>query len=194
MICDFGSSIENYHLSQKPYPMLERQYWSSASDPVSVFKCSSENNCPGGQPGTCAVDMVGQACAHCKDGYQWSGSRCQRCNSVELSKILFPILPAVALPILLLCMYVFFRDTVTKWGSWQNGCAAVGFVLLNHYQILSLLSSGNIITPSPTEEWMRAWLWTVDIMSLFSVDCAGFVSMEDKMYWNVSSAVYIGSC
>ncbi len=49
--------------------------------------------------------------------------------------ILFPVLPILLVPIVVCSLYFFFKDMPQKWGSWQNCCAALSFLMLNHYQM-----------------------------------------------------------
>merc|ERR1712176_1359751 len=100
---------------------LKEFFWSSPDDALSVFRCASNDRCPGGYPGeACAGALDGRACAHCPGGSIWVGDECAECAPYERAKILFPIIPLLLGPCIVVVLYKMFGDTYRRWGSPQN--------------------------------------------------------------------------
>lgn len=75
-------------------------FYSSESEPFSVFRCLKSDVCPGGRPGSCAGKLFGQACSRCPDRtvYISSHKDCQDCNASRMA-------PALAL-LAFLCLFL----------------------------------------------------------------------------------------
>jgi len=191
MKCEFGSDMRNYDNAKSqgfpeslyPYnpespafPVLEQIYWSSVDAPLSVFKCHNDDICIGGLPGdlACGTAMMGQACARCRDKHYQAGDKCVECNWIEVSNLLFPTVPLLCTPLVLCILYFMFRDMPGKWGSWQNGMAALSFLVLHHYQLISLARSANLDFPEPIVSVFEVWGSSDDVISWFHMDCSGF--------------------
>jgi hypothetical protein len=192
--CPFGAEMQQYwnwnnagrnatKLEDLSFPRVNSGFTSDPSKPLSIFKCKSSVRCPGGPPGTCGPKLLTDvgSCAHCKDQWYWDGEVCIECSDFEISSVLFPALPCALLPIIIIFVYRLFRDDPDKWGSWQNGVAAVGFILLNHFQITTLASSANIELHTNIKAWFDAFSFSEDMLSLFKPQCAGFASFEKTM-------------
>ena len=194
MSCPFGSEMSQYwdwhragrsESTQKDFmfPMVESRYTSDGSLPLSIFLCKSSDRCPGGPPGTCGPNLLTDvgSCAHCEEKWFWDGEKCAECTDFEASSVLFPIIPLILGPMVVCFIYRLFRDDPEKWGSWQNGGAAIVFILLNHFQITTLASSANIQFPDSIDSWFGAWAFSDDMISIFKPECAGFASLEKSM-------------
>merc|ERR1712187_1046975 len=59
-------------------------------------------------------------------------------------------------------------------GSWKNGCVAVGFILINHYQLLSNIAKAYIEMPVGMNGYFSALSFTSDMETAFKPGCAGF--------------------
>jgi len=188
MICAFGADS---NAGAAVYPVLRPMYWSSASDPLNVYRCDSDKRCPGGEPGNCGKKLHEQACAHCEDGFAWNGEACVACTSVETSKIIFPTLPILLLPIFIGLLYKFFGDKYEKWNSWQNGTSSVIFICLNHYQIISLARGANIDMPSEVGLVWDVFQFTGDASTVFNPDCAGFSNIQTSMIMKLIAPVVV---
>lgn len=90
-------------------------------------------------------------------------------------------MPLVLGPVVIAFVYYLFRDDLDRWGSWQNGAAALSFILLNHYQITSLASNTNVQYPKDANDFFDSWAFSDDLMSMFKPQCAGFASFERTM-------------
>lgn len=188
--CGEGSDMREYYMakdagfdvstSDKRFPLLVKGYWSSTDDPLSVFECADEDRCPGGNPGTCMKDAEKSACSHCKTGRYSTGRECSECSSAESSQFIFPILPLVIIPIIICVMYWFFRDMPNKWGSWQNCLASLLFLLLNHFQMISLSRSVVSDLPLLVLRTFNFWGHSEDIISIYNIECAGYGGFQTK--------------
>lgn len=189
MVCEFGAELTDWWRSQEGddsgslvYPKVQAMMWSDPQDPLSVFKCKTENHCPGiGDPGRCGSDLIERSCAHCAENYYWSGSKCKRCSSFEGSRWSFPVIPILVMPLAILYMYVFFKDPPSRWGSWQNNCTTITFVLLNHYQVLALLSAASLQMPKILHQSQSSWSFTTDLWSIINPACAGVSDFSRKL-------------
>eukprot|EP00928_Gymnodinium_smaydae_P013401 TRINITY_DN14889_c0_g2_i3.p1 TRINITY_DN14889_c0_g2~~TRINITY_DN14889_c0_g2_i3.p1 ORF type:complete len:1298 (-),score=116.22 TRINITY_DN14889_c0_g2_i3:548-4441(-) len=203
MECRLGSDVANFPANRKNtgnqtgsaskliYPMVLPRHWSSEADPMSVFRCETEEQCPGGAPDTCGTNLVGPSCTHCIDTWYWTGTECARCTNAEMSKVVFPVLPLVLLPVIVLIMYKLFGDTFERWGSWQNCCAALLFVLLNHYQTLFLMRTSKMKFPVSIGTSFEVWGFTDNILVIFKLACTGFVSFESSVVFRALGPLII---
>jgi hypothetical protein len=184
MRCPIGADTANFALAEiadgasgsiaAPYPVVLPRHWSSQEDPTSVFVCRSDMHCPGGAPESCGHGLLGRACETCEDGFHFDGTGCSACTSVETSQVLFPVLPVLILPIVILVMYWTGGSPVSTWNDWKKTCACVAFICLNHYQVVDLLRRGNILAPSTLTGTAKIWSFTNDMVSILKIDCAGF--------------------
>merc|ERR1719221_2367418 len=113
------------------------------------------------------------------------------CTSVETSKFLFPVLPFLLAPIIVIVMYKVFGDTYDNWGTWRNGCASIGFILLNHYQIIAMLSATNMELPDGVMGFYSAFAFTTDASTIFHPDCAGFGDFKANLIMKTIAPAFI---
>jgi hypothetical protein len=189
MTCAFGSDVA---AGAKIFPLLEPKFWSSVSNPTSVFRCDNEFRCPGGAPGTCGSEMVGPSCARCSDGWDFDGEVCYECADVEKTIVLFPILPMILVPALVCFMYKVFGDSYEKWGSWRNGLGGLAFIALNHFQIITMLKTVNMQLPDVINFHYQFFAFSADIGSLFKPDCASFDLNKVLIVKTIFPAWYLG--
>jgi len=201
MVCRIGSDIGNYKymgsgasIQDHPYPTLQPRRWSSLSEPLSIFDCENEDKCPGGDPGQCASELVGQACVLCKEGWRWNGESCEECGSAGVTRLVFPVIPCVLLFVGICVLYRFTGDPVERWGSWQNGCMSIIFVCLVHYQIVNLVGRANLVPPTEINTASTLWKFSNDVLSLFSMDCAGFASFHSAFVCKVVGPIFMVVC
>jgi len=82
-----------------------------------------------------------------------------------------------AIPIL----YILNDDPLEQWETWRNGFAFLGFICLNHYQILYLIGNSNIQFPSNYEGMMQSFGFADDWVSIFKVACTGYGGFESSI-------------
>jgi len=191
MECPYGSEMDNYWAWQNAgrpasrpatqiFPLLKMRYATIETEPLNVYSCRDQTRCPGGPPGTCGPNLQTSiiSCARCSEDWYWDGEKCVECSAVEASSILFPVIPLAIAPVVISVMYFFFRDDIRRWGSWQNGCAALVFILLNHFQITVLASSANIQFPTSVTGYFTTFAFSDDFLSLFKPQCAGMSDFQ----------------
>jgi len=195
MTCPTGSDELAYGSPKSSgliYPILKKMYWSAQDDPLSVFKCSNEERCPGGDPGSCALNTEGIACAKCVEGHYPSAAECLKCADIETTTLMFPIIPIVLVPVILSLMYWFFRDMPDKWESPANSISALCFILLNHYQIISMASVANLQLPPIVFDTFKVWSYSEDAISLFKMGCvSGFGNFQGKFLVTMSGPIVL---
>lgn len=180
MECPFGSMTHNSGGAIEP--SLKEFYWSSVAEPTNVFRCSSKFHCPGGPPGaSCGKGLHGRACAACEQGWVWTGETCEECAGIEKTPILFPVLPLLLLPVIIVVMYKMFGDTYPKWGTWQNGISSGVFILLNHYQTTSIVKGANLVMPEKVSGMFDAFSFAGDTSTVFKPECTGFASFKNGL-------------
>lgn len=137
------------------YPKLMKQYYATSDKPVYVYRCLSDGDCPGGDPGTCAGDREGFACGRCKKGYYNFGGRCNQCNSIELTTVLFPILPFVVGPLATVFLYTRLLGPadIRKLDSPKMRSVTLAFFILLHFQTLGIIRQFNLVLPSVRLPW-----------------------------------------
>lgn len=158
MKCGTGSRVRAWLEKQRgwafngtsTYPTLTELYFTTPDRPVYVYKCKSVVECPGGDPGSCGDKRVGFACGRCAKGYYSFGGTCQECTQVELSSILFPVLPFIGGP--LICAFIYSRllepfrtDCVD---SQKNKALSLVFFIIVYAQTIGLISQLNLKFPS----------------------------------------------
>jgi len=186
MACSVGSDVANYDVmnsanktEEQAYPILKPQFWSSVSMPLSVYACANSERCRGGEPGVCAdglAHMTGIACGVCEEKYFPNSESCQKCNGIEESGILYPTMPIILGPVIIALMHWRMRDPVDRWGSWRNVLGSLGFLTLNHYQVVGLITRTNVPYPDTITVNMEFWGNLVDMASVLRPACSGYTS------------------
>eukprot|EP00439_Symbiodinium_sp_Y106_P035650 s6944_g4.t1 len=115
MTCAVGSDMANFYRENttsysidRPYPQVKPGYYTTHDDPISVYKCLSENICLGGDPETCEGGRVNLVCSTCPPGEEWRGGKCTACTGSSGPFFLF-------LAGLAGCLGVTFMHVMTNW-------------------------------------------------------------------------------
>lgn len=193
MDCTMGSDVANFGTT-KPFPLLKAGFWSDPSgDFLSVFQCDSNKKCPGGPPGACAPRLETGSCSKCMKGYSWDGAACVECSSSDVSFMLYTLVPLIVMPIVILVMYNVFSDDLSRWGSYGNGIATVLYLILNHYQVISIISAvvNMPSAPNMVKDLLEIWTFTNDVGtvpwtdSFLNTQCAGLRSFDAILVYQV---------
>ena len=110
---------------------------------------------------------------------------------METSRALFPVIPLVCGPVVIVGMYMVFKDTLQRWGSPQNGIVSVVFLMLTHYQTVVIIRNTDIVFPLDLASVFQIWGFTDDITSIFRTACAGFGRFETGMALRVCGPVVL---
>jgi len=151
------SFLESYKtgthpLGEKYVASVEAGYYTTALQPLEVYKCGKIFHCPGGLPETCAGGRDGVPCAECPQGETWSENQCMGC---EVWRQVLWAVSIVGIFIFLTVSYYLMTSKVTAKASvlFTTTCA---FGML-----VSLLQSVGIIGMMTVE-------WPVDLKGFFS--------------------------
>eukprot|EP00928_Gymnodinium_smaydae_P020338 TRINITY_DN17862_c2_g2_i1.p1 TRINITY_DN17862_c2_g2~~TRINITY_DN17862_c2_g2_i1.p1 ORF type:complete len:1134 (+),score=90.78 TRINITY_DN17862_c2_g2_i1:506-3403(+) len=185
-----GPTIDSLGFAE-PYPVVMVGFWTPKDDPLSVYRCTSEAKCIGGAPSSCAEHLVEQSCAYCANGYYWDDVQCAPCASVEKTAVLFPILPAFLTFAIIVFMYKTSGDSFEMWDSWKNRIVCIGFLTLNHYQVLGVTRHVNVNLHYNVQFTFRIWGMTEDLLSIFKLGCAGFGGFKTAMIVKTLAPAYL---
>jgi len=154
MQCAFGSSEAGFEVPApgasdpdggRPTPLLSAGYYSSPTEPLSVFRCHGEDACGGGLPGACLGGRVGLVCAACPEGELLTGGQCTSCSDVNRA---LPVLALLGTSALAVFVYycsnspVKSNATVSLAASVSSGILVTSAQLLGTLRQLSLPWSG----------------------------------------------------
>jgi len=167
------------------FPKLLPRYWASQQDPLSVYLCRSEASCPGGAPTDCPGSTDGIMCAACKPGFFSSGDRCVACSDVETSKMLFPVLPCILGPLLILALYAVGRTPVSRWSAPKQGIVVCGVIVLVHFQVMGLLWQCSLFFPPSLGSTWGRFNQVNKGLSMLRLRCAGVDKFSERYYLNV---------
>eukprot|EP00931_Biecheleriopsis_adriatica_P090979 TRINITY_DN6488_c0_g1_i1.p1 TRINITY_DN6488_c0_g1~~TRINITY_DN6488_c0_g1_i1.p1 ORF type:complete len:1425 (+),score=232.44 TRINITY_DN6488_c0_g1_i1:107-4381(+) len=103
MLCSTGSDMRHFESFKQNtipsedaelvhFPLLKSGYYSSLSEPLSVFRCLNTDHCPGGVPGTCPGGLGGLLCASCPQGQYLKNGVCTVCESNLTPLLMIPML------------------------------------------------------------------------------------------------------
>lgn len=175
---------------QDRFPKLKPKHASMvAEDPLSVYKCANTKACPGGAPGTCGEHYYGIACGNCDEGYYKSGQMCNKCNWLETSKLLFPILPVTLAPVLINLYYWRMQDTVQRWGSPRNGLAIAAFIIVFHCQSVAIIGAFDLVFPSLVDDVWKGSDFFLDCLSVLRPQCAGIQDFQTNFIMNMTTPI-----
>jgi hypothetical protein len=173
MTCLFGSSFANFFGSdgrvvtvpgvERPFPMVKEGFMTRPDDPLKVFRCIDQMQCPGGMPGSCSAYRDGSqvACGRCVDESYESDGECHACD-VGIDFV--PTVIAAVAGIALVCAGTLFvnRDLLMQTSSGLLIVIMASQMLLG-IQTLSVFRFLNITWIEPLKSVIR-------FMSLISFD------------------------
>lgn len=176
----FDSARASQHLTT---PLLGPGYWSSADEPLLVFRCESNAKCPGNRvPGdACATLLEDRACSHCTAGYEWTGKECAVCITGALKLVLFPALPILIFPIVVGTLYWAAFDTYSEWGRWESGVGAMLFIILHYAHIINVIRGTNTAFSQDVQTTYEYFSFASDVWGIFQMGCYGFKTFTKKL-------------
>jgi len=152
--CEVGSSLAHWNEKyagnisddleeEMHYPMVLPGYFATADNPVSIYKCFRPQDCPGGDPGSCGAWRSGYACGKCDQGYYMFAYECHPCTDLEMGSFLFPVLPLLLLPAVVLFVQARMQEPMRAWimDSPKNRALSLIPHLLVIMQTLGLIRS-----------------------------------------------------
>jgi len=155
MRCDWGSDWRNLGTGLGPHPVTEPGFMTLPAEPLKVYYCIVEEDCPGGSPGQCAAlrDANQVACGACEPGSYRSGNQCRPCDAGAGAA---PLAIALVLGLLaaLLMLWLVSKDSKSSTHGGTNVIVMAG-VTTSTLQILGLYSALSVAWLHPLGEVVR---------------------------------------
>jgi len=94
MTCEEGSDMRYLLQGGREYPKVAEGYMTLPWEPLVVYACKAEQQCPGGDPGTCAShrDPTTVACGDCLDEAFEVGDDCEPCGDATALPIVIALI------------------------------------------------------------------------------------------------------
>mmetsp|Transcript_15708 Transcript_15708/g.45074 ORF Transcript_15708/g.45074 Transcript_15708/m.45074 type:complete len:820 (+) Transcript_15708:1-2460(+) len=149
--------------------------YSSAAN-LSVFRCRSAANCPGGPPGdTCAEGREGVSCARCAVGMRPSGAgACVPCETHSTGAFAASCVCSVLLCALL--YGVFEQNSKSQPGYLALLVAISTGLLIGMMQQLSVMGMLDVAYPDPLYTFVKVMkVVAFDVEEFLSLNCIGTV-------------------
>jgi len=169
MTCGFDSDLSNFFASGNDtristFPKLLPGFYSSAHDPVNVFRCAAASACPGGSPGTCSQGQgeggsAGFLCGNCgREQYMEEGV-CYDCQAHHIVVIVLVAIAGV------LCLLYLAKASAMALTT-QNPQMTIFVMILG--QLLTFLQVSAAIGKLPIN-WTTPFLHFINILSYLSL-------------------------
>lgn len=175
MICPVGSREANFGTTDGPLPLLEVGFYSFNNAPLDPYRCMSDEACIGGMPESCAPNHGGLTCSICDEGFALSSDKtCTACGAATKGGFLYPVLPLVIGPPVILAVYKFSQDDVEKWGLPRNGLASMAFLIFINIQTIGSSKMVDMVLPTNSllPKVQGAFASTLSIDSILRPACA----------------------
>jgi len=187
MSCEsFGAAVDNWALAGgnpmatqgDVYPMVMVGYWATASQPTSLYRCTDDRYCPGGDPGSCAQDASakvireGVACGRCVAGYINFGSECVVCDS-GFKPWRFVMLMLCS-PFIVIGLYKGLNFRIETVISVKRALSHTFFVLLLYLQTLALIQDFDLEFPNFVADISVAFTFLIIDTTSLKMSCGMF--------------------
>jgi hypothetical protein len=125
-------------------------YWRPSNTSSNFMRCPNPDVCLGwvaphwNPKGQCAEGYGGVLCAECAPGYSLSGlAKCGKCPEMTSN-----VVKLVLMLILIICLFAFMvRSTLNSASQPKNLTSIYMKILMNHFQLILLVSSFNFKWP-----------------------------------------------
>jgi len=155
------------------FPTPSRGFFNENLNPMSIYKCLNVEYCPGGIE-ACAQNLEGLVCGRCTKGFFKTKTGCSQCTAVEESGGIFPTLPILLAPPIIVFLYRGSRSPIDAWDSFGNGVNSIFTVAIMYAQTLSLANNLQTGTSAASRSYTEGMAWVdvfIDLMSLFRPSC-----------------------
>ena len=139
---------------QKAYPRVNRGYMARASNPLVVYRCVRKEQCPGGDPGTCASrrDPTTVACGDCLSGSFELGDACQECGDADVVPM---ILSAFASILAVTAITLAVNRNAQNTPASSFAVAVVVGLLFTNVQTLGVVHTMDLPWEEPVKSMLR---------------------------------------
>eukprot|EP00347_Sterkiella_histriomuscorum_P016469 403353061 len=153
-------------------------YWRRTNSSSNFIKCMNPSACLGWFPldlttyqplGQCADGYQGILCAQCKAGYSSTGNfQCGKCPGMA-QNIIIMMLIIIGVGLMFVMMV---RSTLAGALEKKNAVSIYMKILMNHFQLILLVSSFNFSWPEQVEKFFSSSQPVAEASTqIFSIDC-----------------------
>lgn len=166
-------------------------YWRRTNTSSNFIRCPNPSACLGwvapewNQLGQCVAGQHGILCAECDSGYSLTGlAQCGLCP--ELTSNIVKLTGVVVLVVILFVLMV--RSTLAGAAAKKSNTSVFMKILMNHFQLILLVSSFNFQWPEQLETFFAATSPVSQASTqVISIDCfmaakASFASGSDSYF------------
>jgi hypothetical protein len=156
---------------ESSFLQLAPGFWSRVTDPMAVFRCESVRTCPGGSPGTCAVnrETTSVACGRCTaNTHSDAAGNCTPCES---SDVIFAVFFGLAVTAFVSVLTVVVNQDLVKQTQKATLMAIIVGLALASVQVLGLFSSLTVSWPDPLGELLEAMAFVTLNVKLARIQC-----------------------
>ena len=119
-------------------------YFSTMSDPLAVFKCGSDIQCPGGVPGTCGGGLEGIPCGKCPENTFWINDTCTACGGWAAAGWILALIMLTGS--LVMSYYLLNRAIAAKPSTVESTTSLIG-MMINMLQNLGIIGTMTVEFP-----------------------------------------------
>jgi len=94
-------------------------------------------------------------------------------------------------PVVISVLYYVSRDDSENWGTWRNGLTAFGFILLNHYQVTTVVNSADLQYSPSVSNFLGFFAFSEDPSVVFKPQCAGFQDFAKNMILRAIGPIFV---
>lgn len=147
-------------------------YYSTVSDPLSVFKCGSEKQCPGGVPGTCGGGREGIPCGECPAESFWVNHQCSGCSGWAIVGWILTLV--IMFGGLVAAYYLLNAGVTAKASTLFSTTCAIG-MMINMLQNLGIIGTMTVEFPVNLEG-----IFSFLQIFTFDIDGLGFACLTGR--------------
>jgi len=155
-------SGSNSH-GERYIPKILERYFSTISDPLAVFKCGSDIQCPGGVPGTCSGGLEGIPCGKCPANTFWINDTCTACGGWAAAGWILALIMLTGS--LVMSYYLLNRDISARPSTVESTTSLIG-MMINMLQSLGIIGT-------MTVEFPVSSAWIFSSLEIFTLDMDG---------------------
>eukprot|EP00439_Symbiodinium_sp_Y106_P077905 s1009_g16.t2 len=128
VLSTLSSLLNGSAIAHELSPRVRAGYFSTAEQPLELFKCIPSTHCPGGPPNTCLGGLSALPCAACGEREYFDGQACVVCISSRQE--LFGLGCVAGLAGLVLAYYVFNSPMTAKASTMLTTTTALGLMVM----------------------------------------------------------------
>lgn len=164
VLSTLSSLLNGSAIAHELSPRIRAGYFSTAEEPLELFKCIPSTHCPGGPPNTCLGGLSALPCAACGEREYFDGQACVVCISSRQE--LFVVGCVTGLAGLVLAYYVFNSPMTAKASTMLTTTTALGMMVMM-LQKVGVIGSMTVDFPLEVQDIFQAMqVFILDIETL----------------------------